>query len=167
MRFRLEHHFDAPIDVVAATLVDPDYIEQMAELPGVGRPEVLDQHTVDRTWHQSVRYRFVGDLPAVARAFVDPARLSWVEVSATDLDAHTTTWRLDADHYADRFTCQGTSSLTSTGAGTTRVLDGDLRLKVAFVGGKAEKGLVSGLTERLAGEPGLLAAFIRSRQLPG
>jgi hypothetical protein len=39
------------------------------------------------------------------RAVVDPRKLSWVEVSVHDLATRTATFRMDADHYADRFRC--------------------------------------------------------------
>ena len=40
--FRLEQRFGASVEAVEAALLSPELISRMAELPDLGRPELLD-----------------------------------------------------------------------------------------------------------------------------
>ena len=112
------------------------------------------------TVRQEVRYAFVGDLsPAVSRV-VDPARLTWVEHSELDRRTHRTTFVIQPDHYADRLSCEGTVSLESLDAGTRRVLDGDLRVRVPLVASTVERAIVSGLRDHASAEVRVVQAWL-------
>ncbi len=54
-----------------------------------------------------VRYRFTGHLSSAVKAVIDPNRLTWVEEADHDLATHHVSFRMIADHYADRFTSSG------------------------------------------------------------
>src|SRR5688572_20413786 len=81
VRFRIEQVVAADPERVQAALVDPLFLERLASLPKLGRPELLEQRREGEVLHQRVRYRFAGDLNAAARAVLDPARLTWIEES--------------------------------------------------------------------------------------
>ncbi|HEX2849791.1 MAG TPA: DUF2505 domain-containing protein [Acidimicrobiales bacterium] len=148
MRFRIEQHFEAPVDAVERVYTDPAFLERLAALPKLGRPTLLDRRTDGATIRQSVRYRFVGDLSSAVRRVVDPARLTWVEESTHDTTTHRTEWRIVPDHYGSLLRCRGTFVLVAEGpAATRRVAEGDMRVSVPLVGGRVEAAIVSGLEE--------------------
>lgn len=147
MRFRIEQFLPGPLEQVEAAFVDPDFLARLAELPNVGHPELLDQRVVGPLVHQRVRYAFSGDLsPAVTR-FVDPAKLTWIEVSTLDRRTHITDFEIQPDHYANRLSCRGRMRLAGEGTATRRTAEGDLTVHIPFVGRKAEQAIISGLTE--------------------
>ncbi|HUQ39712.1 MAG TPA: DUF2505 family protein [Acidimicrobiales bacterium] len=148
MRFRIEQRFPGSVDDVEAILIDPRFLERLASLPKLGKPELLEQVNDGDIVRQRVRYAFAGDLNSAARAVLDPARLTWVEESALDRSTHRTTFRIVPDHYADRLSCAGTFALQpDTDGATVRVAEGELKVKMPLVGGKVERAILSGLEE--------------------
>ena len=161
MRFRIEQHVAAPLHDVATALLEPRFLELMATLPKLGRPELLTQERTGNLVHQRVRYRFAGELNAAARAVLDPERLTWVEDSTTDCELHHTTWRIEPDHYADRLSAEGTFDLRADGtSATVRVAEGELKVRMPLVGGKVEGAIVSGLREHAKAEAEALATWL-------
>lgn len=160
MRFRSEQHYPAPPADVLALFVDPDFYATLVGLPKITTPEVVDHRATTSSVHLSLRQRYTGDVPAAALAFIDPAKLGWVEHLDFDLEAATATTRLQPDHYADRFSCSGRYVFATDGSdgGCVRRLDGELKVRIPLVGGKVEGALVSGLREHADAEQVVVAA---------
>jgi Protein of unknown function (DUF2505) len=168
MHFRVEQRIRGELDAVAAAFTDPAYYALLDDLPKLGRPNVLDRREDGATVHLRIRYRFAGQLSAAARAVLDPAKLTWVEESTHDLDAHEVTFRLVPDHYGDRFRCRGKYQLIDSGAGfTQRIAEGDLSVSTPFVGRLVEQAIVSGLKEHLADEVPVVERFVAPHTEPG
>jgi len=161
MRFRIEQRLAAPVAQVEATLLDPAWYETITASPAVWAPELLEATEGDgERVGLRVRYRFRGTLNAAASKVVSPAKLSWVEVSTLDRGSHSIDLRVEPDNYADRLRFTGSAVLQPDGDATTRVLDGDVRVKVLLVSGAVEGAVVSGLREHAAVEEGVFSAFI-------
>lgn len=156
MHFRIEQRFALPLDIVEEALSDPKFIEAMAELPRLGHPQLIVHERTVASIHQQVRYAFAGELSSAVRAVVDPALLTWIEDSTTDLTTHEAEFRILPDHYASLLSCRGTFILSPVGAGSRRVAEGDIKVSVPLVGGKVERAIVSGLDEHAQAEVGLL-----------
>ena len=148
MRFVIEQRLQAPLEQVEAAFVDPAFLERLAELPKLGRPQLLEQHAEGDVVHQDVRYYFAGDLNAAARRVVDPRRLSWIERSTLDRGTHRTAIEIVPDNYADRLSCSGSIQLQPDGVdATVRIFEGQLTVRVLLVGKKVESAIVSGMRE--------------------
>ncbi len=161
MRFRVEQRIAGDIDAVARAFTEPELYEQVGELPKLGRPEVLSRSEDGDTVLLRLQYRFTGDLSSAVRRVLDPKKLTWVEESRHDLDAHHVEFRMIPDNYADRFRCSGTYSFTAISDDTTRrVAEGDLTVKTPFVGRLVEQAIVSGLREHLEAEAPLVERYI-------
>ena len=107
VRFNVEQCLAAPVERVEATLVDPTWYQAVTASTSVWAPELLDVEELGGAKvGLQVRYRFRGKLSAAASRVVDPARLSWVEVSTLDRELHAIELRVVPDHYGDllRFT---------------------------------------------------------------
>ena len=108
VKFTLEQRYAADADAVAAAYADPALYAAFGDLPRAGRPEVLrHERSTAAPCDLDVRWKFTGELSSAARAVIDPDRLTWVRASVHDLAARTVTFRMVADHYADRFSCSG------------------------------------------------------------
>lgn len=150
MHFELTQRFSAPVADVADAFCDPGFYEVLAELPKLGRPEVLSRETDGSRVVMRVRYRFNGELSSAARAVLDPAKLTWVEESTHDLAAHRVSFVQVPDHYADRFTCRGSYRFRADGAShTIRTAEGDVKVRAPIVGSSVERAIISGLKEHL------------------
>ncbi len=160
MRVRIEQRLAAPVERVEAALLEPRWYEAVAASDAVWAPELLDvEDDGGPLVPLRVRYRFRGRLNPAAARVVDPARLSWVEVSSLDRRSHTIDLRVEPDSYADKLRFTGSILLRPEGDTTWRELDGDVKVKVPLVGGKVEGAVVSGLREHAAVEEAVFATF--------
>ncbi len=163
MRFATQQRYPADLATVLALFCDPALYPTLSGLPNIGAPEVVDHRVDGRHVHLRLRQRFVGELPSAALAVIDPHKLTWVEQLDFDLDRATASSRLLPDHYADRLNCSGRYTYAADGdRGTVRRLEGDLTVRMRFMGGKVEGALVSGLQEHAVAEQALIAARLGS-----
>lgn len=167
MQFRLEQFLPGPLDAVEAAVTDPAFLEALSRLPNLGRPELLDQREDGHRLHQRVRYHFAGELsPAVTR-FVDPAKLSWIEVSTHDRRTHVADFAIQPDHYGSILSCKGRFVLRPEGESTRRTAEGELKVHIPLVGRKAEQAIVSGLSDHARMETEILAQWLLTGPAPG
>jgi hypothetical protein len=161
MRFQLQQRIAAPVDAVVAAFGDPGFYGSLEALPNLGRPELLSHEVKGSVVRLRVRYRFTGQLSAAVRAAIDPKKLTWVEEADHDVAAHRVSFRMIADHYADRFKSSGTYRFDPEGdAATIRKCAGDIEIRMPLVGRRVENAIVSGLREHLDSEAGLVERWI-------
>ncbi|MEY2423695.1 MAG: hypothetical protein QOI95_3762 [Acidimicrobiaceae bacterium] len=161
MRFELEQRVAAPVGAVVAAFVDPGFYESLEALPNLGRPELLSREEKGSIVRMRVRYRFTGQLSAAVRAAIDPKKLTWVEEADHDVEARRVSFRMIADHYADRFKASGTYRFDPAGdAATTRKCAGDIEIRMPLVGRRVENAIISGLREHLDSEVDLVERWI-------
>ena len=163
MDFRIEQRFAAPVDAVEAALLDPAFIDRLANLPKIGNAELISQEADGDVVDQEVRYVFTGNLSAAVRAVVDPNKISWILESRFDRTDHHSTWRIIPDHYRERLTSEGTTRLVADGDETRRLTEGFLKVHMALVGGRVERAIVSGLKEHADAECGELVRYLSER----
>ena len=112
-----------------------------------------------------MRYAFTGELGPPLTNLVDAARITWVEESTLDRATHRTEFHIVADHYPDRLRCKGTVELTDDGAGgTIRVAEGNLEVRIPFVGGKVERAVVDSLVDQAATQAQVVGDWLVSRR---
>ena len=166
MRFAVEQRFPAPLEAVEAALLDPAFLARLALLPKLGEPQLLGSEVDGPIVRQQVRYRFAGELAPAVTAVVDPQRLTWVEHTTFDRGSHRGEHRIVPDHYGDRLRCSYTTQLDHTtqpggdGPLTSRVTEGDLRVRFPLVGGRVERAIVSGLLEHAELEAEVLGRWL-------
>ena len=162
MRFRIVQRFAGELDRVQEAFIDPAFIEQLATLPKLGAPAMLDRRDDGDDVHLRVRYRFTGDVNAAVRRVVDPKRLTWVEESTLHRPTHRTTWHIVPDHYGGMIRCAGTFQLEPESEKTVRVAEAEIKVSVPLVGGKVERAIVSGLEEHAELEERVMNQWLRA-----
>jgi hypothetical protein len=85
-----------------------------------------------------------------------------VEVSTHRLADREVTFRMDPDHYADRFQSSGSSRFDASGDGTStaRRSGGEVSIRVRLVGRRVEQAIVAGLQDHLTAEVPLLERWV-------
>jgi len=164
VRFTLEQQFSAPIAAVEGAFSDPALLAELATLPELGRPALLQHADDGDRVVQQIRYAFIGELSPAVTAVVDPRRLTWVEHTELDRRTHRSVFRIRPDHYPDRLSCSGTVVLDpADDGGTRRVVEGDLRVHFPLVGGKVERAIASGLRAHASAEARVVQAWLDRR----
>lgn len=160
MRFSLEHHFSAPVDVVEKASNDRAYQDQLDDLPNIAERRVTHlEERPDGSIHRVVRYRLGAQLPAPVAAVIGPAA-SWDEVGDFDATTHEWTFEIRPHVLAGRILCNGRYAFEPDGDGTKRLVDIDLKVKIPLVGGRVEKEIRKGLTETMDAEAKLLEDYL-------
>jgi len=164
VQFRTDQRFDASPGDVLALYTDSAFYGALVGLPKISTPEVLSNESDGETVRLRIRYRFTADLPAAALAVIDPNKLTWVEESTYRLDELTFSSSLVPDHYPDRLVAGASGSIVGEGTDpvrTSRLVRGDVNVRMPFVGGQVERAIVSGLREHLADENQVAARWLR------
>lgn len=164
MRFTAEQRFpsSSPAEVAAA-FAEPTLYDDYPDGDRLAAPEVVAHRVAGDVVELHLQYRFIGELSGAVRAVVDPDRLTWVERTTHDLAAGTAAFALHPDHYADRLRCTGSVQVVADGGGARRVVTGDLKVKVALVGGTVERTLVADLQDHLRQEAAIVERFLRAQ----
>ena len=161
VNFRIEQRLAVPAAAVEEALVDADFIAATADLPKIGGAELLDQERDGTRVRQRIRYRFTGELSSAVTAVVDRDRLTWVDDADYDLATRTSAHRIVPDHYGNRLEASYSSRLEADGDGATRrIAEGMVKVRMALVGGRVERAIVSGLEEHARAEAELLAHWV-------
>jgi hypothetical protein len=160
MQFSTTQHFTVAVDAALEAYLDAAFYATVAT-PKIASPDVL---SIDRDGDRAtvrVRYRLVADLPSAATAIIDPQKLTWVEHTVYDLAARTSRSRFEPDNYADRLQARASASFATDGASaSTRSVEGEVKVKVRFVGGKVEDVICRDLVTHLQLEAGLVDRWV-------
>lgn len=167
MRFRLEQRVRAPLPAVESALVDPDFLDRLAHLPRLGRPELLRRDDDGAVVRMEVRYAFAGELSPAVTKVVDPDRLTWVDEGVLDRRTHRSEHRIRPDHYQGRLTCTYETALRQEGDTVVRIVEGELRVHFPFVGGRVERAIVSGIEDHARHEEAALQDWLAERAEQG
>ena len=162
MHFEREHDFAGTVERVASIMSDPAF-QTALDLPDLARPDVV-AHEVDGTAHRlTLRYEYIGQLDPIAQKVVGGRKLTWVQ----DLRIDVATGRRHARVLGRRRRRSGRRHRDGHDQSTQRrpatrraggVIDGDFRIRIPLIGGKAEKAIVPGLARRLDVEADAVAA---------
>lgn len=123
-------------------------------------PELISVNDSDGTTVVCQRFRFIANLPSAALKVVDPHKLTWVEETTYDHPTLTATVRLLPDHYANKLSASATVTFDQVGAGSTRIVAGQLKVRVPLVGGTVERTIANGLVEYLDAEAVAVAKIL-------
>ncbi len=83
------------------------------------------------------------EVPTVARAFLDPAKLNWLDHSRWNSETWTNAWEMQVSFMKDRVTCEGRTHYLERSDGSTEArIEGVLNLDL--------KGMLPGLIARAA-----------------
>jgi hypothetical protein len=158
VHFEREHDFAGTVEQVATLMSDGGF-QSVLDLPDLARPDVV-AHDVDGTVrHLTLRYQYIGQLDPIAQKVVGGRRITWVQDLRIDVATGIGTLGFSADGVGGRADGSATVTITATGDGSCRrVIDGDFRIRIPLVGGKAEQAIVPGLERRLDVEAGAVAA---------
>jgi hypothetical protein len=162
--FVVDQPIAAPRDDVEAAFVDPEFYRALGQLPDIAPPEIIDRRDRDGITELSVRFQFIGHLAAPVRAVLDPSKLTWVQESRIDRQAHRTDFTMQPEHYGTRLQCTGSYEFEALPDGTTlQRVRGRVKVNWPLVSGAVERAIVSGLREHLKSEAHILEQWVRDR----
>lgn len=161
MDFTAQNEFRSALDEVLEAYADPDLVGAVGAVAPLSAGELLDHRRDGDRVVVRTRYAYRGDLPPGAGSIVDPARLTWVQVTDLHLPTRRADVRLEPDHYADRLRAHAAERFEAApSGGTLRRVDGELGVKLLMAGRAVERALVSGLQAWLANETAVVDRWV-------
>ncbi len=138
MKFRHELSYDAPPEQVYAMLADPEFRRQScaamevisADVQLAPDPDGGEGFTLVIDQLQTTK-----DLPAFARTFAGES----AQAIQREVWPGTTTGSLSIESPGKPTSASGTIQLEPSGAGTTEVVELEIKVKVPLIGGRLEK----------------------------
>lgn len=163
--FRYEHDFpDVPLDVFERYLNHPELSVMLSTLPGFKSRELVETKDLgngEKIW----RFKLViaSQLPSALEKAVPLELFTLWEENHYFPKEKTIRWKYEpmSAKVREKLTCIGTWKHTATadGKSTRRVIEGDLKINIMFVGGLAEKFVVGELSKNYEVEPALQRKF--------
>ena len=160
MKFEVRQRYDATAAEVMRHYASAEMYDSIPEFGRISRPTVVDRAETGDLVTLRHHYKFTADLPSAALAVIDPAKLTWIDETVYDFAAQTSTTRLLPDHYSRKLEASARSHFGDSGGACVRNVSGSLKVHVLLVGGQVEKAIVSGLTEHLEEEAGIVAGLL-------
>jgi hypothetical protein len=165
MKISIDQPIAAGADDVQAGFLDAAFYASLGQLEGISAPELRSLEVDGDKARVVVGYRFSGQLNGPAAAILDPAKLTWEQVSDVDLATHRTRVRMVPANYASLLSFSGWYELREAGPGrSVQHFEADLRVNVPLLGRLAERALAGDVKKNLAGTAKLLEAFLAGRQ---
>ena len=83
------------------------------------------------------------EIPAFAAKLLGSNRIEYTEHLEYDFGSGRGTWKTKSSLLTDKVNCHGTIAFSESGSKVTRVVDGDIKVKIFGVGGVVEKFIVA------------------------
>lgn len=103
-------------------------VELVTFLPDVRSIEVKERRENGDTVEVFNVWRGGGEIPAVARAFLNESMLSWDDLATWNNAAWTCAWRVRTHAFTEAVTCEGTNTFVAEGSNTVLQIRGSLRI---------------------------------------
>jgi hypothetical protein len=130
-------------------------------LPDLEPPELLTRTEAGARTEVHLRFVYTGRLDPIARRIVGRDHVSWVQRLVVDASTRTCALTVAPEIGVVPVSCEGTFTMQDDDGGRClRTLDGELRVKVPVIGGRAERSLAPGITRRLDLEADALDAYL-------
>jgi hypothetical protein len=162
MEFTVTQRFDAAPDAVVSLYSDPDFFCSLPPTERLATPELVASERTDAAVILRLRHRLTAELPSMVTRFVDPGKLTWVEVTALDLASRRSTSEMLPDEYPDLLRASAAAAFDAGDSGTVRVVRGRVEVPVPIFGSKVEGAIVEGLQAYLRAEEAAASDRLRS-----
>lgn len=158
--FQISHSFDAPVERVAAAILERDYQRSLSGVGQLKSREVLSQEA-DDDGRVTRRIRCVLGIDlGAAKRFVGDGEPAWIEEATWYPELQRWEWVIHPEVGADLLAAQGAIALRSEDDTTVRRVEGSVGVRVPLYGGRVERWIVDGLERAYDDEAVRLAQWL-------
>jgi len=161
MRFELSHPFDASPEQVSAAMLDPAFQETLTDIG-----DLHDRHVLaiddgpDGEMTRRVRCVLALEMSGMARSMLGDADPAWVQEERWDESRTHCEWTIHPEVAKDLLSASGTIDIVGDGDKASRVVSGDVKVRVPLYGGKVEGWIVAGVSRAYDEEAELLTRWL-------
>ena len=144
MEIRFVQRFPCTPQKLLSILRNPDYERESRAVADVD-VAVLRSEEKEGVLTEFLRISSRKELSSFMKTAIGADRMRYEQELVTDTAAMVTRWKILPLFHTDKVTCSGTSRITATADGCERLIQGELKISVPFIGGKIEQGVISEL----------------------
>ena len=148
-------HVPFPRALVYTTYRD-NLVELVSYLPNVRRIEVKSRHQEGGLIHFVNEWYGGGEIPLIARAFLDEAMLSWTDLATWNESEFKSEWHIQTHAFTEAVHCVGTHRFREVDSGTLIESRGELAI---------DARQLKGVPQLLAGKVGQLVEDFLSQKV--
>ena len=141
MKFEIAHTFAVTPEQYEAIYFDEAFGAASCDAVNLGRTLLKLEKTDGRIVRQ-VRVEPQREIPGPVAKLIGNAKIAYVEEVDYDVAKRVGRWRTVPNIASDKIETGGTFEFVASGTGTTRLLKGDITVKVFGLGGFIEKFIV-------------------------
>lgn len=159
--YKLEHEFpEIPFEVFEKHLNHPELNKMLAKMPSFKSRDLIDSKTL-KNGEQHWCFKVVagGELPPAISKIVSPDTFTWLEKSRFVPKEHAVYFEIEPLAAKGKFESAGKWSHKKHNHGTLRVLEGEMTVKIPFVGKMVENFLLNEFKRNYEIEPGIQKEF--------
>lgn len=140
MKMKVESRFDVEPSVVWAAFDSPEFHARMAAESGMKR-KVIEEREEGGVRIQKTEVQRTKDLPAIAAKVLGTKTLTYIQTNRFDVEKNRLVWSVEIPAMGDRLQVSGVTTVTPTPKGCSRLLEGDVSVRVRLVGAAVEKAI--------------------------
>jgi Protein of unknown function (DUF2505) len=163
VKFELQHRFDAGIEEVANTILDRDYQESLDPIGPLKSRTLISQEEQGGRVTRKVRCLLNIEFAGLAKGILGAADPAWIEEAIWFPEEMTWRWKVTPEVAANILSAGGTLQLFAEEKETSRVVSGEVRVHVPFVGGAVERSIVESVTKVYDKEADRLSRWLQDR----
>jgi len=161
--FKLEHDFPKiSLELFETHLNHPNLNKMLAKMPAFRSRELVEQQTLK---NGEILWKFKvvagGDVPPAVQRILSADMFTWWENSRFVPDEHCIYWEIEPLVGKGKFEGKGTWQLFEEADGTSRVIEGEVSVKIPLIGKVAEAFIVNELKRNFEVEPEIQLAFYK------
>ncbi|MGH9107673.1 MAG: DUF2505 family protein [Acidimicrobiales bacterium] len=165
MRILLDQPIAASAEDAQGAFLDPEFYRSLGHLEAISAPEVRSFEPGPGRARSVLGYRFSGQLNGAARTILDPAKLTWSQVTEVDLATRRSQVTMVPDNYANLLSFSGWYELRATGAQECcQHFEAELRVHFPLLGPLAERVIAGSIRDNVAGTAKLLERYVTARR---
>ena len=145
MHFTLEHSLPANIDHAWSSIMNEEFFAKSYAQSGIERTLLSTENRGGKIY-SVVRVKVLEPMPKVAAKVLGTTQLQWTQQQVIDNQSHTMHWKINIPN-TKQVSAQGTFRLVASAGGCTRIVDGDVKVKIPLVGRKAEEHVCAKLRQ--------------------
>ncbi len=159
--YRIEHEFPSvPLDIFVKHLNHTELNKMLAAMPSFKSRDLVEEQELENGEKQwCFLVSAAGDLPPAVSAIASPDLFKWHEKSHYIPKEKTLHFKIEPLSGGSKFEGSGKFIYSKMKNGTKRVLEGEMSVKIPFVGKIVESFLVNELKKNYEVEPDIQSKF--------
>ena len=146
MKFSHKHHIPASAQAAWKMTSDPDFVLDSYKKANAVHELISSEERDGKTFNK-IRVSFKEALPSLASKFIGASNLSYEQHETVDHSTMRNDWEIIVPKVGSKVKATGFFQIQAQGDSCVRIVQGEVKVSIAFIGGKIEQHIAQKLGE--------------------